>query len=176
MWDISDQALDFRVVILVLTTCLTSLGRQSLANGVRRAFRTTDQFAKHFYHDLDGESKFEDVQATVRWKQRIMITLLTTSAGAISLSRAIIVSTATGRSVSVSQAVLASAGEEWLHCGILVSIASENFAFSFFFRFNSLAFTDWFSFYCSSKVSPCNWSRAVLSVIPWASNWVLVLY
>jgi hypothetical protein len=105
------------------------LNFRSLANGVRRAFRTTDQFAKHFYHDLDGESKFEDarrtpfarlrnprlvkqvvktrmmtlksrawplmskfedVQATVRWKQRVMITLLTTSAGAISLSRAII--------------------------------------------------------------------------------------
>jgi hypothetical protein len=138
MWDISGQALDFRVIILVLTTCLTSLGFRSLANGVRRAFRTTDQFAKHFYHDLDGESKFEDVQATVRWKQRVMITLLTTSAGAISLSRAIIVSIPTAGSVSVSQAVLASAREECIHCSILVSIASAIFSISFSLQFTCL--------------------------------------
>lgn len=72
MWDVGAQALDFRVILLVLTTCLTSLAFQSLTNWVGRAFRTTDQFAKHFYRDLDGESKFQDVQATIRWKQRVM--------------------------------------------------------------------------------------------------------
>lgn len=132
MWDIAAQALDFRVTILVLTTWLTSLGFQSLTDWVCRAFRTTDQFAKHFYHDLDGESTFKDVQATIKWQQRVIITILTTSAGAVSLSRAVIVSTR----------------EEWLHCGILVSNAT-------FFCCNSLVFTDWISFYCSFNVSPC---------------------
>lgn len=111
MWDIRAQALDVRVIILVLTTWLTSLAFQSLTNWARRAFRNTDQFAKHFYRDLDGESEFQDVQATLRWKQCVMITILTTSAGAVSLSRAVIVSTR----------------EEWLHCGILVSSPSATF-------------------------------------------------
>ena len=112
MWDvIRVQALDFGVVILVLTTCLTSLALESLTGWARRVFCTTDQFAKHFYRDLDGESELQDVQATVRWKQRVLIAILTTRAGAVSLSRAVIVSTR----------------EQWLHCGILVSSANTPF-------------------------------------------------
>ncbi|KAJ5933474.1 P-loop containing nucleoside triphosphate hydrolase protein [Penicillium verhagenii] len=109
MWDIGDHALDFRVTILVLTTFLTSLAFPSLANWTRRAFGTTDQFAKYFYHDCDGESTLEDVRAARRWKQRAMITILTISAVAVSISRAVVVSTR----------------EEWLHCGILLLFLIE---------------------------------------------------
>ncbi|KAJ5403819.1 P-loop containing nucleoside triphosphate hydrolase protein [Penicillium cosmopolitanum] len=112
MWDIKDYALEFRVTILVLTTCLTNFALQSLTNWARQAFRTTDQFAKYFYRDHHGESKLEDVQATTRWKQRVMITLLTTSAAAISLSRAVIV----------------SPGKEWLHFSILLFLLIESVA------------------------------------------------
>ncbi|KAJ5482896.1 hypothetical protein N7539_006342 [Penicillium diatomitis] len=103
MWDVGAQALDVRVIILILTTGLTSRAFQSLVDWTCRAFRTTDQFAKFFYSDLDGESKFQEVQATVRWWQRVVIAILTTSAAVVSLSRA----------------VVASTREEWLHCYIL---------------------------------------------------------
>ncbi|KAJ5290963.1 hypothetical protein N7478_000214 [Penicillium angulare] len=96
------QTLDVRIAILVLTAWLTRFAFQSLTNWIRRVFRTTDQFAQYFHRDLDGESKFGELQATLRWKQRLIIAILTTSAGAVSLSRAVIVSTR----------------EEWLHCGI----------------------------------------------------------
>ncbi|CAI7630036.1 unnamed protein product [Penicillium manginii] len=125
MWDINAHALEFRVVILVLTTCLTNFAFQSLGNWVRRAFRTTDQFAKHFYRDHHGESTLEDVQATVRWKQRIMIAVLTTSAAAVSLSRAVISSP---REEWISRTVIVPLREEWLHCSILLFLFIQSVA------------------------------------------------
>jgi hypothetical protein len=162
MWDINAHALEFRVVILVLTTCLTNFAFQSLGNWVRRAFRTTDQFAKHFYRDHHGESTLEDVQATVRWKQRIMIAVLTTSAAAVSLSRAVISSP---REEWISRTVIVPLREEWLHCSILVSSATAAFL-----PCNLLAPADWISFSCSFKVSPCYRSRAALCDITWPCN------
>ncbi|KAJ5978468.1 hypothetical protein N7501_001810 [Penicillium viridicatum] len=125
MWDINTHTLKIRVAILVLTSCLTNFAFQSLANRVRRAFRTTDQFAKHFHRDLHGESTLEDVQATTRWKQRVMITGLTTSAAAASLSRTVIFSPREGW---ISQTVIAPLRQEWLHCSILLFLLIQSVA------------------------------------------------
>jgi hypothetical protein len=89
MWDISGQALDFRVIILVLTTWPAHLRIYSRHRGRDKNVWRIDPWSEM----LDGPH-------------------LPTSAGAISLSRAIIVSIPTAGSVSVSQAVLASAREE----------------------------------------------------------------
>ncbi|OAA35709.1 ABC transporter, transmembrane domain, type 1 [Beauveria brongniartii RCEF 3172] len=109
MWHIGAKALYFRVLLLVLTAFSTSLACHSLTAWARQAFRTTDQFAKHFYRDIDGESTFQDVKATMKWKRRVIIAILTTIVSAVSLSRAVLVSTRA----------------EWLHCCISLLLLIE---------------------------------------------------
>lgn len=145
MLDLTSQVLAVRITALVLTACLSCFAVQSLIQWAFQLFRTTDQFARYFYSDLDGESEEKAVQTITRWKQRVMITIFTTSAAAVALSRAVIITTR----------------EEWLHFGISVSIDSLS---------SFLDLSDCISFCYTFNVSPCWLNRGAPHVFHWACN------